>query len=186
MSTAPAFAPHVVPPSAEYPLSVKHELFAQQIASDPGADATAIYARVYGLNLENPVDMRSASGGAGVLLKNTRIRLRIHQLQEPVIRKLRRKLEYTIQQAFEHAAVAYDLALESGDVKSLIKAVELQSKLGKLLSEDINVNHRYGVLDDADTATLLEMRKMVEEKKAKQLRLAAPVVEATYTEVPRA
>jgi hypothetical protein len=102
-----------------------------------------------------------------------------------VIRKLRQKLEYTIQQAFEHAAVAYDLAFESGDVKSLLKAVELQAKLGKLLSETIDVNYRYGVLDTADTDTLLEMRKMVEEKKAKQRLIPGPVVEATYTEVAR-
>jgi hypothetical protein len=47
------------------------------------------------------------------------------------------------------------------------------------------VNHRYGVLDDADTEILLEMRKMVEEKKAKQRLIPAPVVEATYTEVAR-
>ncbi len=162
-----------IPPSAQYPLSIRQELFAQGIAENLGCDQTALYAKIWGLDLTNPLHAETAQRGGAYLVRQVRVRLRIQQLQEPIVRKIRTKLEYNLQTALEQCTTAHDLALELGDVKSLLKAVELQARLGKLLSETIDVNHRYGVLDDADTETLIEMRKLVEEKRAKK-QLAGP------------
>ena len=98
----------------------------------------------------------------------TDMRLRVQELRRPVIRKLRRKIEYGLLKALEQCRVAYDLSYEKGDACGILKAVEMQAKLAKLLSEESTVNHRFGVLDDATTETLLAIRKEVEVRREKQ------------------
>lgn len=163
-------------PRGRYQLSWKHEQFALKVAF--GIVPNEAYAEVYGLDSTNPLQLHTLTTMSSKLMQDTTVRLRIRELHQPVIRKLQRKLEYNLQQAFEQCQTAYDLAMADGNVTALLRAIELQAKLGKLLSEEVNVTHRYGALDSADTDTLLEMRKMVEERRAKRklLPLPAPVI----------
>lgn len=48
-----------------------------------------------------------------------------------------------------------------------LTAVEMQAKLAKLLSDEINVTHRHELLDDTSTEVLLEMKREIENLKLK-------------------
>ena len=70
----------------------------------------------------------------------------------------------------------------------MLKAIEMQAKLSKLLSEDVNITHRHGLLDDASTEVLLEMKKEIEVRREKQKKfLEFRVVNSeTDSETPHA
>lgn len=99
----------------------------------------------------------------------------MQELRRPVIRKLRRRIEYGLQKAFQQCQVAYDLAFMNGDAGGILKAVELQARLAKILCDEFNVNNRHGLLDDASTKVLLAMRREIEVKQAKMKRLQGSV-----------
>ena len=101
----------------------------------------------------------------------TTVKLRVQELRRPAIRKFQRKLEYGLNKAFEQCQVAYDLAYEKADAGGILKAVEMQAKLAKLLTDHIDVTHRRGVLDDTSTEMLLEMKMEIEVRRAKQKKL---------------
>lgn len=157
-----------------YGLAGDRERFAQAMAE--GLSAFEAYVRVFAPDLSTAAALQDAKARTAQLCRDTRVVLRIQELKAPVVRKVRAKYEYSLQKAFEQCQVAYDLAFEGGDVKGILKAVEMQAKLAKLLSEEINVNHRYGVLDDTKTETLLAMKKELEVRMMKQKRLAQTVV----------
>lgn len=162
--------------NSAYALSPDREQFAQALAS--GADPMVAYCKAHGHDhsaLEESEAKRIKSA-VGRLLADTTVVLRVQELKRPVLRKLRRKFEYSLQKALAQCEVAYDLAYEKGDVGGLLKCVDMQARLAKLLSEEINVTHKYGLLDDADTQTLLEMRKEAEVRLLKQKRLAVEVI----------
>ena len=152
-----------------YQLSAKREQFAQLMAN--GARGVEAYVQVFGGSFETDEDKKTIREMAGHLLCDTTVVLRIQELKKPVIRKLRRRIEYGLQKALEQCEIAFDLAYQQGDAKSLLKAVEMQARLAKLLSEEINVNHRHGLLDDAGTQTLLELKKEIEVRQAKRKKL---------------
>lgn len=188
MSTqlAPLITEKAAPEQGRYVLNNKQEKFAQLMAANLGAEQSALYAKAFGLDLTNPIDNQAARAGATRLMHLVPVRLRIQELMRPALRKFKHKIEYGLQEALNQCQVAYDLAMETGDVKSLLKAIELQAKLSKLLTENIEVTHRYGVLDTASTETLLELRKAIEEKKAKQKLLPQPapvVIDVPHTVV---
>ena len=134
------------------------------------------YATAYERPFTTDDERRCAASDASTLLRETSIRLRVQELRAPVLRKVRRKIEYNTQRALEQCEVALDLATETGDAKTILKAVELQARLTKLLSEEINVNHRHGLLDDASTEVLLLMKKEAEVRRARQKLLASSIV----------
>lgn len=117
------------------------------------------------------------------LMKDPNILLRIQQLKEPVAKKNLKKLEYTLQRAFEQCEEAYNIARATLDPKTMVKCIELQGQFGKLIHQTIDVNHRFGVLDEADTAVLIEMKKKFEQQIRKQRKqLNAPTVDAEVVE----
>ena len=146
------------PPSQDpmiHLLTGKREKFCQLVSAD--ATYTDAYLEAY----QKPAgyDRKVAAEEGSRLMGETTVKLRVQELRRPVLRKFRRRLEYGLQKALEQCDVAWELAYAQGDAKTLLKAVEMQAQLSKLLSEDINVNHRYGVLDDASTEVLLAMKK---------------------------
>lgn len=149
------------------------------------------YCRAYGKTLgegEGCISKDSADQIASRLANDTDIILRIGELRKPLARKLRRKFEYTLQKALEQCEVAWALAYATADAKSMLGAIKMQAELSKLLSQQIDVNHRYGLLDDADTSTLLEMRRQIEvsEGKQKKLRQIEATNVKTVTDDPQA
>jgi phage terminase small subunit len=145
------------------PLTGKREKFCQLIAAD--ATYTEAYQKPAGY------DRKLAAEAGSRLMADTDIILRVQELRRPVIRKFRRKLEYGLQKALEQCEVAWDLAYAQGDAKTLLKAVGMQAKLAKLLTDQIDVNHRHGLLDDASTEVLLVMKRECEVRREKQRKL---------------
>lgn len=147
-------------------LTGKREKFCQLVAAD------STYTDAYLEAFQKPAgyDRKLAAEAGSRLMADTDIILRVQELRCPVIRKFRRKLEYGLQKALEQCDVAWDLAYEQGDPKTLLKAVEMQAKLAKLLTEQIDVNHR-GLLDDTSTEVLLEMKREIEVRREKQKKL---------------
>lgn len=180
----------IIDRGSAYALVGQRERFAQAMAE--GMTGAEAYQLVFNPDLSTEAGVRDAKARMLQLCRDTRIVLRIQELKAPVLRKVRQKYEYSLQKALEQCQVAYDLAFEAGDSGGLLKAIEMQSKLAKLLSEEINVNHRYGVLDDASTETLLAMKATIEQRQAKtRLQVSvrqveenpSPPTEATDAEI---
>ena len=148
-------------------LTGKREKFCQLVAD--GATYTDAYIEAY----QKPAgyDRKGAAEEGSHLMATTDMVLRVQELRRPVIRKFRRKLEYGLQKALEQCDVAWDLAYAQGDAKTLLKAVEMQARLSKLLSEQIDVTHRHGLLDDTSTEVLLAMKREFEVRREKQKKL---------------
>ena len=151
-----------------YDLGAQRERFAQRCAA--GALPLEAYCEVYGVTL-TPDTVEQIKAQCSLLIHDTTVVLRIQELKKPVLRKLRRKIEYGLEKALAQCEVAYDLAYNNGDVKGLLAAIRMQAELSKLLSQQIDVTHKYGLLDDADTETLLEMRRQIEVQRAKGKKL---------------
>lgn len=147
-----------------YRLVPRREKFAQLVAQGEMPDAAymAAYDKTPG-----DTDARHASSQGAALMNNTDVMLRIQELQRPVIRKIKRTFEYNLQNALEDAENAYNIAYAKGNPNTMLAAVELRAKLCKFLTE--TVEHRHGLLDDASTSTLLEMKKHIEKQKKAQL-----------------
>lgn len=145
-----------------HPLSMKREAYCQQRAF--GAERKEAYRTAYYPDGHCPSE-KALVEMACQLEMETDIVLRIQELKRPVLRKFKQKFEYTLQKALEQCQIAWDLAFAQGDAKALLKAIELQGKFMKLLTEQVNVNHRHGLLDDASTEALLEMRRIAESRR---------------------
>lgn len=93
-------------------LTGKCEKFCQLVAAD--STYTDAYLEAY----QKPAgyDRKRAAEEGSRLMANTDIVLRVQELRRPVLRKLRRKIEYSLNKALEQCQVAYDLAYEKGDV----------------------------------------------------------------------
>ncbi len=163
-------------------LTGKREKFCQLAATDE------TYTDAYLEAFQKPpgYDRKLAAEAGSRLMANTDMVLRVQELRRPVLRKFRRKLEYGLQKALEQCDVAWDLAYAQGDAKTLLKAVEMQAKLAKLLTEQIDVNHRYGLLDDTSTEVLLAMKREFEvrQEKRKRLQEIRVVNSETVSEAP--
>lgn len=174
----------------QYPLPANREKFCQLVAFNAIAknEAYALSHDIEMFTREKDGDelyvaqMKALSSDASALMQNTTVRLRIAELRKPVVRKLQKKFEYDLQKALSQANIAWETAYEDGDVPGMLSAVTLQSKLAKLMSEEINVTHKYGVLDDANTEVLLAIREEIEKKKTRQKRLQTSVT-VEHTEV---
>jgi len=172
----------------QYPLPANREKFCHLVAFG-NVKKNEAYALSHGIEMftrEKDGDvlyaeqMKALSSDASMLMQNTTIRLRIAELRKPIVRRLQKKFAYDLQKALSQANIAWENAYEAGDTSNMLKAVELQSKLSKLLVDEVNVNHRYGVLDDASTAVLLGIRDEIEKKKSRQKKIASSItVEST-------
>jgi len=175
----------------QYPLPVNREKFCQLVAFNAIAknEAYALSHDIEMFTREKDGDelyvaqMKALSSDASALMQNTTVRLRIAELRKPVVRKLQKKFEYDLQKALSQANIAWENAYEAGDTTNMLKAIDMQARLAKLLSEEINVTHKYGVLDDANTEVLLAIREEIEKKKTRQKRLQTSVT-VEHTEVP--
>jgi phage terminase small subunit len=142
-----------------HPLTAKRERFCQLVAA--GETYTDAYLEAY----QKPAgyDRKLAAEEGSRLMAITDVQLRVQELRRPVIRKLQKKFEYTLQKALEQCDEMYQLAYEQANPMAMGKAIALQSKLVKILSDQ--VEHRHGLLDDASTETLLAMKAEIENRK---------------------
>lgn len=168
-------------PVVNYP--ARREQFCRDMST--GEDEPVIvYCRIWGKDLAKATDAQKTLWGqaANRLMNDPQIKLRIDQLKTPVVRKYTKKFEYTLQRAFEQCDEAYNLARIENDPKAMLKAIELQGKFAKLLAEQLDVNHRIGLLDDASTEALLGMLSMIEKKRQGLQKITGPTVEGSVIE----
>lgn len=139
-------------------LTEKREKYAQLLALGE-MDSISAYCLAYGHTHEpGKLDPGCQSNSTHVR-QETDIVLRIQELRKPVIRKLQRKLTYSLQDALRECEEMYDLAYAKGNEMAMGRAIELKGKYVKLLTEV--VEHRHGFLDDATTDALLKMKEML-------------------------
>ena len=164
-----------------HPLTAKREKFCQLVAA--GATYTDAYLEAY----QKPAgyDRKGAAEEGSRLMAITDMVLRVQELRRPVIRRVRKKFEYTLNKALEQCQIAWDLAYAQADPRALLKAVELQGKFVKLLSEQVAVTHRHGLLDDASTEVLLAMPKQIEDLKSKKEMISGETIEGNRNELGR-
>src|SRR5574341_388299 len=122
-----------IDPKGAYQLTGQRERFAQLVAE--GMRISAAYVAAFGSPFATDEERKAVYEMASHLAADTSIVLRVQELRKPVLRKIRRKIEYGLQKALEQCETAFDLAYAQGDAKALLKAVEMQSRLAKLLSE---------------------------------------------------
>mgnify|MGYP007082006239 CR=1 FL=1 len=167
----------------QFPLPANREKFCQIVAFS-GVRKNEAYALSHGIEIFDPKiesaelcreQMKCLSDDASALMANTTVRLRIAELRKPVVRKLQKKFEYDLQKALAQANISWELAYDNGDVPGMLAAVTLQSKLSRLMVEEVSVTHRYGLLDNTTTETLLAIRAEVEKRKDRQKRLQTSV-----------
>jgi len=157
-----------------HPLTAKREKFCQLVAA--GETYTDAYLEAY----QKPAgyDRKVAAEEGSRLMAITDMVLRVQELRRPVIRKVQKKFEYTLQQAYEQCNEAWKLARTQGDAKSMLKAIELQGRFAKLLNVRVDVTHMHGLLDDTSTEVLLEMKREIENRRAKLEMNRGVVIEA--------
>jgi hypothetical protein len=150
-------------------LTGKRETFCQLVATDE----TYTDAYLEAFQKPHDYDRKLAAEAGSRLMSETAVKLRVQELRRPVIRKLRRRIEYGLQKALDQCQVAYDLAYLQGNAGGILKAVEMLAKLAKVLCDEFNGTHPHGLLDDADTEVFLAMRKEIEVRRMKQNNLVA-------------
>jgi phage terminase small subunit len=158
-----------------HPLTAKREKFCQLVVA--GETYTDAYLKAY----QKPAgyNRKVAAEEGSRLAHDTDIVLRVQDLRRPVIRKVQKKLEYNLQMALEECETAHRLAYAQGDPKTMLKAVELRAKLVRLLGKkEINITHNHGLLDDTSTEVLLEMKREIENRRAKLEMNRGVVIEA--------
>lgn len=157
-----------------------------RLMSTGSYDPVEAYCEVWGKDREkgSEAELRMWSGNANRLMQEAQVKLRIDQLKTPVVRKFAKKFEYTVQRAFEQCDEAYQLARIENDAKAMLKAIELQGKFAKLLADQLDVNHRIGVLDDASTEALLGMLAMVQKKRQTMPKIVGNSVAGSAIESP--
>jgi hypothetical protein len=128
------------------PLTRKREKFCQLVAF--GGVPSESYIEAYERVVSNDHDLKRVNTATSQLMCDTDVVLRIQELRRPVVRKLQKKYEYSLNKALEQCQQAWDVAYAQGDAKGMLKAIEMQGRFTKLLSDQIDVNHRYGLLDD--------------------------------------
>lgn len=157
-------------------LTARREKFCELIAY--GALDEDAYQQAYDKPQAVTVDDRKYYRScAARVLADTDVRVRIQELRRPIQRKLAKKWEYTVDHALEDCQRAWDVAHADGDSKAMLKAIELRSKLTKILSEEVNVHHKHGLLDDETTEVLVMLKEEVKRRKSRTKIISGELVE---------
>ena len=155
---------------SNYPL--RREEFCRLMATGD-VDPLEAYCQVWNKPLTGAPGAQVAiwQSSASRLMADPQIKLRIDQLKTPVVRKVAKKFEYTLQRAFAQCDEAYNLARIADNPNAMLKAIELQGKFAKLLAEQIDVTHRIGLLDETSMEVLLAMKAQLEQKRQRNLKI---------------
>ena len=162
------------------PVTRRLENFCRMVASGE-YDPIDAYCKAYEKDFATEAERCAKT--AATLMGRTDVILRIQQLRTPVLPKIAQKYEYNINIAMSELQTAMDLAYAQGHVPSMLKVIELRARLHKMLSEQIDVTHKHGFLDDTATEVLLEMKKRLEGMRKETLKLPKPTVTVEATDV---
>lgn len=160
------------------PLTKKRETFCQLVAFGelPREAVRRAYFEEEGR--PSPPDSILSSMGSE-LMRDADVLIRIQELRRPILKKYAKQYDYTLQKALEQCQRAWDLAEAQADPRAMLKAIELQGKFAKLLTDQVNVTHRHGLLADSSTAALLAMKEAFEVRTRQ--KVASPKLVGTGT-----
>lgn len=140
----------------------KQERFAQLVASGKSFTDAYIESR------PGTAMRRETAGKHGCMLaKDPAVAARITELQAPVIEDVRKQFQFTLDTAMVELEQAKALAKALAKPETIIKGIELQAKLSKLLNDGKQKDGQTP-LDEATTEELLALRELVREKKRKR------------------
>lgn len=140
-------------------------------------DPIECYCQAYEKEFNQATGARIAAA-VNNLMGRTDVILRIQQLRTPVLPEVAKKYTYSLNKAMDECQTAWDLAYANGHITSMIKIIELRARLNKMLSEQIDVTHKHGFLDDTATQVLLDMKKQLEDMHARKKKASPKVVNA--------
>lgn len=142
-------------------MTPKQERFCQAIVS--GLSQADAYRMAYDAENMKPETVQNK---AYLLMRRDEVRVRIEELRKPVVEKL----QYGLEQAMNEAAEAFSVAKEKENGGAMVAAVQLRARLNGLLVDRKEI--RTGaLLEEADTETLLEMRRQIEARKRGDVRV---------------
>lgn len=163
------------------PMVRRIENFCRMVASGEYTPFDA-YLKSYEKSINDEHDKALAAHYASALMGRTDVILRIQQLRSPVIPEIARKYTYSLDKAMDECQTAWDLACAQGHVPSMLKCIEMRARLNKMLSDQLDVTHKHQFLDETGTDILLQMKKQLEDVKAKRKQLQGPVVDVEPVE----
>lgn len=134
-------------------LTPKQEKFCQGVVK--GLSQADAYRSAYNAKNMKPEVVQVK---ASELMANGKVKVRVAELRKPVVEKV----QYGLEQAMREAEDALQVAKAKENGGAMVAAVQLRAKLNGLLVEKKEI--RTGPLDDASTETLLEMRRMAEQR----------------------
>ena len=134
-------------------ISTQHERFCHLLLI--GKSNVDAYIEVFGLKPHETASHPNVHARANALARDKMLQARLDTLRAPVIRELQHTFKFNTDLAMEKAEHAHDLAELMMDPGNMLKAIELQSKLRKLL---VNVSEvRRDVLDEQSTEDLVQL-----------------------------
>ena len=110
---------------------------------------------------------QTASQYAVELRKQPDVVKRIEELRAPVIAKVRKKFEYSLDHAMEEIGVAESLAQSLLQPAIMLQATKLKAQLWKMLDSG-GEKRKENALVSASTLELLEVLAVVREKKRRE------------------
>ena len=155
------------------PLSKKRETFCQLVAFGE-LPREAVRRAYFEEDGRTPPPDSILSTMASDLMRDADVLIRVQELRRPILKKYAKQYDYTLQKALEQCQRAWDLAEAQADPRAMLKAVELQGKFAKLLTDQVNVTHRHGLLADSSTAALLAMKQAFEDRT--RAKVASPKI----------
>lgn len=121
------------------------------------------YAEVYGMKSDETVDSPTLRSRARGKAHDPHVMRRLAELRAPVIQQATRRFAFDLDMALEGAQRAHDVAELIMDPANMLKAIELQAKLCKLLgSEGARPST---VLDSASTEDLVLLLKELKSRR---------------------
>lgn len=129
----------------------KHEAFARNLAK--GMDATDAY---------EAAGFKRHRGNASALRAKQNIASRVRELVEAVTERAVERIVYDKEQAMKEVEEARRMAMESGQPRAAVSAVELKSKLSGFLIDKKEV----GAAGDFENMSTDELRKLLRERRA--------------------
>lgn len=144
-----------------HPLSTQHERFAELLMI--GKAPHLAYESVFGVKEGETLSSQTLKSRARALACDSQVVQRVRELRAPVIQQLQDTYVFTCETALRKADRAHDLAEVLGDPGNMLKAIELQAKLKKLLVTVSETRH-----DSLDAVATADLVLLLSELKARR------------------
>lgn len=154
-------------------LAPQHERFVQLLLI--GTSPREAYVDVFGVKDHETPDHVNVLARANTLARTPEIVRRLEGLRAPVVREALQTFRFDLNVAMQKCEDAYSLAETSREPGHMLKAVELQSKLTKLLGD--TERRESSALDQASTAELVMLLKELRSRRDADLVIEGTVVE---------